>query len=317
MIVPSAEAQVPAIHVPLMDQAEAYAKASKAGNTVKAYSSDWQSFCSFCQGEGVSPLPAAPQTVAAWVASMAGSMAAATIRRRLASVSQAHKLAGLDSPTSSEAVKSTFKGVLRVHGSQQRKAAPVRAKNLRRLVADAPETAKDARDLALILLGFFGAFRRSELVALDVEDLAFTEEGVTVNIRRSKTDQQGKGRTIGVPAAPGSAGCPVKALRAHLEASGQTSGPLFRRSNRWGQAGERLAAESVADILKAKAEGMGLDPAQVSGHSLRRGFVTEAYASGAETPEIQAVSGHKSIQVLAGYYQEANVFKNASARIRL
>ena len=316
MIVPASN-NVPAVSPSLLDQAAAYAKASKAGSTVRAYSSDWSAFCEFCQSEGAAALPASPLTVAAWVASMAGALSAATIRRRLASVSQMHKIAGHVTPTSSEAVKSTFKGVLNVHGSKARKAAPVRAKNLRRLIAEAPVTARDARDLALILLGFFGAFRRSELVALDIEDLTFTEEGVTVCIRRSKTDQEGRGRTIGVSASPGSAGCPVRALKAHLEASGLTSGPLFRRSNRWGQAGARLAAESVADILKAKAESMGLDADQVSGHSLRRGFVTEAYASGAATPEIQAVSGHKSIQVLAGYYQEANVFKNASARIRI
>lgn len=316
MIIPASN-NVPAVSPSLIDQAAAYAKASKAGNTVRAYSSDWAAFCEFCQSEGVAALPASPLTVAAWVSSMAGSMAAATIRRRLASVSQAHKIVGHESPTSSVAVKSTLKGVLNVHGSKTRKAAPVRARNLRRLVADAPETAKEARDQALILLGFFGAFRRSELVALDLEDLTFTDEGVTVSIRRSKTDQQGKGRTIGVPAAPGSQGCPVKALRNHLKVSGFTSGPVFRRLNRWGQSGARLAAESVADLLKAKAEDMGLDPAEVSGHSLRRGYVTEAYASGAETPEIQAVTGHKSIQVMAGYYQEANLYRNASNKIRI
>lgn len=318
MIVPAIN-QTPAAIAPtiLAGQAREYAKASKAANTQRAYESDVRAFEAFCMELGAECHPAAPATVALWVAAMGGELSAATIRRRLVSVSQWHKLQGHPSPCSDESVRSVLKGVLNTHGAAQRKAAPVRVKELRAMIAETPaDTLKGLRDRALILLGFFGGFRRSELVALDLEDIAFTAEGMTVTLRRSKTDQTGEGRQIGI-SAKGGEGCPVSAIREMVKAFGIDGGAIFRRVNRWGQIGERLAPEAVADILKAKAGAMGLDPAQVSGHSIRRGFVTEAYASGAETPEIQAVTGHRSLKVLGGYYAEANVYRNAAAKIRI
>ena len=149
-------------------------------------------------------------------------------------------------------------------------------------------------------------------------DVTFSSEGVTITLRRSKTDQEGKGRTIGICHQARPDACPVRALQAWIQAAQITEGPIFRKVTKSGKvASEALTGAGVAFILKAQAAALGLDADTISGHSLRRGFVTEAYAADIPTPEIQAVTGHRSLQVLSGYYAEANVFRNATARVQL
>jgi site-specific recombinase XerD len=310
----------PETTITISDQARSYAANSRAEATKKAYRADMAAWNAFCHQAGISPqLPATVASVAEYVASMGGQVAVATIRRRLVTLSQAHKAAGLENPVASEIVRSVLKGLIREYGTAQRKAAPIRAANIRAFVAqNSGADLATLRDRALLLLGFFGALRRSELVALNVSDVAFTSEGMTITLRRSKTDQEGRGRTVGICHQARPDACPVRALGAWIQAAGIQEGPIFRKVARSGKVAEdALTGAGVAYILKAHAAALGLDESAISGHSLRRGFVTEAYAADIPTPEIQAVTGHRSLQVLSGYYAEANVFRNATARVQL
>jgi site-specific recombinase XerD len=177
------------------------------------------------------------------------------------------------------------------------------------MVALAPEGLKGVRDRALLLLGFAGAFRRSELVALDVADIAETETGLLVTIRRSKTDQDGEGVTIAIPR--GDVACPARALREWLDAAGIEAGPILRPINKAGTvSGERLTDRSVANIVKAYAERAGFDANLFSGHSLRSGFLTSAAAKGASIFKMMHVSRHKSVDTLRGYVRDAELFKD-------
>jgi integrase len=167
---------------------------------------------------------------------------------------------------------------------------------------------KAIRDRAILLLGFAGAFRRSELVALDVEDVAECETGLRITIRHSKTDQEGEGATIAI--VRGSIACPVEALKAWRDAAGITTGPLFRSIRKGGKVGERLSAQSIADCVKKHAEKVGLDPALFAGHSLRAGFLTSAAKRGASIFKMMDQSRHRSVDTLRGYVRDAEIFKD-------
>jgi site-specific recombinase XerD len=235
------------------------AKAEKAASTRKAYGMDFRIFQAWCDARGVPALPAAPETVAAYLAAHAATSKASTLGRRVAAIRYAHKLAGLALPTDAEGVKATMRGIRRTYGSARvRKSAAVAGKMLG-MVATATEGLAGLRDRALLLLGFAGAFRRSELVALDVVDLEETETGLLVKIRGSKTDQERQGVTIAI--ARGDIACPVKALRRWLDAAGIEAGPLFRPIDKAGTVrGSRLTCRSVANIVKAYAARAGFDP---------------------------------------------------------
>ena len=215
----------------------------------------------------------------------------------------------LATPTDSEAVKATLRGIRRTVGAAKVKKAPAVAAKVRAMVALAPDGLKGLRDCALLLLGFAGAFRRSELVALDVADIAETETGLLVTIRRSKTDQEGEGVTIAI--ARGDVACPVKALRAWLDAAGIEAGPIFRPIDKAGTVRPaRLTDRSVANIVKAYAELAGFDASTFSGHSLRSGFLTSAAGNGASIFKMMDVSRHKSVDTLRGYVRDAELFKD-------
>ena len=169
------------------------------------------------------------------------------------------------------------------------------------------------RDRALILLGFAGAFRRAEIVSLDVGDLGFNRDGLTVTLRRSKTDQQGQGRKIGIPYGSNPETCPVRTLQAWLEEGGVTEGPLFRSLNRHGALQGRLSPVGVARVVKKLAERAGLDPAKYAGHSLRAGHATSAAASGASERSIMNQTGHRSVQMVRRYIREGSLFRENSA----
>src|ERR1700722_5694121 len=209
------------------------AKAEKAVSTRRAYGTDFRLFKAWCDGKGVGSLPASPETVAAFLAVEAGAgVKPSTLSRRVAGIRYAHKLAGVETPTDAKGVKATMRGIRRTFGGARNKKAPAVAAKMHSMVATAPEGLAGLRDRALLLLGFAGAFRRSELVALDVADIEETETGLLVAIRGSKTDQEREGATIAI--ARGDVACPVKALRAWLDAAGIASGPLFRPINKAG-----------------------------------------------------------------------------------
>jgi site-specific recombinase XerC len=231
-----------------LESAAAFARAEKAPSTRHAYRSDFALFRAWCAGKGVASLPASPETVAAFLAHEAerGS-AASTITRRCAAIRYAHRLADLEPPTNSEKVRATLRGIRRTVGAAPARKAPVLAETARAMALAAPAGLKGTRDRALLLLGFAGAFCRSELVSLDVTDIEETEEGFKIIIRRSKTDQEGHGETIAI--VRGGACCPVKAVKAWLQAAGIVDGALFRPVAKGGRLGtERLTDQSVCNI---------------------------------------------------------------------
>ncbi|MVT52519.1 tyrosine-type recombinase/integrase [Bradyrhizobium yuanmingense] len=306
-----ADAAVPAAIAPELAAAVAFAKAEKAPATRKAYGTDFRLFRAWCEEKRAEALPALPETVAAYLAHAAAKgTKASTLGRRLAAIRYAHKLANLPTPTDSEAVKATIRGIRRTIGSAKVRKAPAVVARLKAMVETCPDTLTGKRDRALLLLGFGGAFRRSELVALDVEHFEEVPEGLRAFIAKSKTDQEAQGATIAI-ARGSSMACPVAALLDWLDAAGITSGPVFRPINKAGTVGTvRLTDRSVANIVKAYASAAGLDEKQFSGHSLRRGFLTSAAAAGKSVFRMRDVSRHKSIETMSGYIQEAELFKD-------
>jgi site-specific recombinase XerD len=291
-----------------------YAHAEKAAATRRAYRTDFRIFRAWCDSRRLAALPAAPDAVAAFLAHEATrNVRPSTIGRRLAAIRYAHKLAGLPLPTDDERVRATLRGIRRTLGTAAVKKTPATAE---RVIAMAPlpgARLSSLRDRALLLLGFAGAFRRSELAALNFEDIEETAEGLRVTIRHSKTDQEGRGAVIAIPW--GRMACPVKALKAWLQVSGITNGPVFRPIAKGERLlGSRLTDRSVANIVKMHAARAGLDPAQFSGHSLRSGFLTSAAAHGASIFKLADQSRHRSMDTLRGYVRDAEIFKDHAGK---
>lgn len=287
-----------------------YQRASKASATVRAYKSDAAAFTAWCNGHGVSSLPAAPETVAAFLShEAAAGRASSTIGRRLAAIAYAHKLAGLPDPGAHETVHAVIKGIRRRPDMQIRQKTAATAEVLAAMLSHAPPGLAGKRDRALLGLGFAGAFRRSELAALLVSDLTDHADGLRVLIRRSKTDQEGRGTEKAIP--HGRHVRPVALLRDWLAAADITDGPVFRPVSRSGRIrAEALTDRSIGDIVKRYAGAAGFDPAAFGGHSLRAGFVTTAAERGADLARIMEVSGHRDPRTVLGYVRRANAFKD-------
>jgi len=298
----------------MAEAASDYVAAARSERTRHLYRCEWEAFTTWCARHGLTPLPAKPESVAVYIASRAqAGRKVSTIALALAAISQAHQMAGHESPRSSSAVREAFKGIRRTHGSAPTQKAPVLASQLARIVSCLPATAIGTRDRALLLVGFAGAFRRSELVALQLSDLAFDEDGVTVTLRRSKTDQEGQGRKVGIPHGSAPGVCPVRALRKWIECGGIASGAVFRSVDRHGRVGSPLAGRDVARIVKRRAEAAGLDPCTVSGHSLRAGLVTSAAKAGKAAHVIMKQTGHKSVAMVQRYVRDAELFTDNAA----
>jgi site-specific recombinase XerD len=294
---------------PVAEQAREYARRARAESTIRAYRTDWRDFEAWCARQPTSSLPATPEAVACYLASMADHHKASTIQRRLSAISQVHQMKGFESPTKNEVVRSVLKGIRRTIGTAPDEKAPLVAADIREMVAGLPDTLIGKRDRALLLLGFAGAFRRSELVGINVEDLTTSEEGLTVLLRRSKTDQEGQGRKIGIPSLPASDACPVRAVRAWQEAAGITTGPLFRSVACGGRLQtKRLSNNAVAEIVKHRLPA-GRDAAKFAGHSLRAGFVTSAANGGASIKAIMRQTGHRSLETVMRYMRDASLFR--------
>ncbi len=301
------------------EQAQDFAGRARAPNTIKAYRSDWSHFEAWAFEHGLEVLPADPRTLVLYLTECAGWLKASTIGRRLSSISQAHKAAGHSSPTKDALVQATWAGIRRTIGTAEKGKAPIRTADLRRMVEDLAPTLRGRRDRALLVLGFAGGFRRSELVGLDVNDLEETADGVVVTIRRSKTDQEGQGRQVGIPYGSNPLTCPVRALRTWLDASALEQGPLFRAVDRYDRVGTgRLSDKTVALVIKRQAVAAGLDPSRLAGHSLRAGLATSAAAAGVSERVIMDQTGHRSVAVLRKYIREGSLFReNAAARVGL
>jgi integrase len=276
---------------------------SIAENTRKAYLSDLDAF----ERWGGS-IPSSAETVAAYLAARADTLAVATLVRHLASVSKAHEARGLPNPTRSELVRATMRGIKRTRGCAQREAKPLLRDDLLLVLDATGEELKDIRDRALLLVGFAGALRRSELVGLDVGDIEHVRQGIVLHLRRSKTDQDGQGRKIGIPFGR-TRRCPVAALDFWLTASGITEGAVFRPVDRHGRMhATRLSAEAVSLVLRERVAAVGLEPAPYSGHSLRAGLATSAAQAGVATWRIRQQTGHASDAMLGRYIRDGQLF---------
>jgi site-specific recombinase XerD len=300
--------------VPALEQVREYIRASKAENTLRGYQSDWRHFCAWCERQGMCPMPAAAEVVAAYIAECAGRLKPGSIQRRLNAIAEAHKAAGLDSPTHAGIVRNTLKGIRRTLGTAPAQKAPTLTDDIRAMIGATDAGAIGARDRALILLGFAGAFRRSELVGLDADDCAFGKDGLTVTLRRSKVDQESAGRKIGIPYGSNPETCPVRTVQAWMEQGAIAEGPVFRSINRHGHLGRRrLSGIDVARIVKKLAVRAGLDSAKYAGHSLRAGHATAAAIAGASERSIMNQTGHRSVQMVRRYIRDGSLFRENSA----
>lgn len=291
-----------------VEVAKGFISEQLAASTRRAYRADAKVFAAWCAERGIAPFPASAELVATFLsAEAAKGVRYSTISRRAAAINFAHAAAAMDSPTKAHLVSAALKGIRRTLGVAPTKKAPATAGKLVEMVGHCPESLIGKRDRALLLLGFAGAFRRSELVALAVADIKEEPAGLRVTIRKSKTDQEGAGHTIAIPRGRH---CPVEALKAWLEAAGITDGPLFRSISKGGKVGTQLSTKSVAAIVKRYAKAAGLPAAEFAGHSLRAGFLTSAAEAGASIFKMAEVSRHRTLEVMKGYVRSAELFKS-------
>ena len=263
-----------------------YLRQSVSENTRRAYRSDLEHFLSWG-----GTVPCSDERLATYLADHAGTLAVATLTRRLAAISKAHAARGSPSPARSTLVQSTLRGIKRAHAKPQRLVEPLLIEDLIAILGGMCNTPKDTRDRALLLLGFAGGFRRSELVAINCKDIEPMRKGLVVTIRRSKTDQEGQGRKLGIPFARGTH-CPIHAVEMWLGMANIEDGPLFRPVTRHGRIGQaRLSGEAVALVVKRRVAEIGLCPDDYSGHSIRAGLATSAAAAGVSSWKIRAQTG--------------------------
>ena len=305
----------------LLEVMVGYARRGRADNTWRAYEADLRHFAAWCDLEGLSALPAEPATIAGYLAAHATALSVSTLRRRLAAISVMRQATGYtkaNSPTSAAEVKAVWSGIRRAHGVAPQKVRAARTKVINAIVAGLGSEPIDVRDRALLLIGFAGALRRSELAALDTADITEDDQGLRLMLARSKTDQEGETKTLGLPYGSNPATCPVRAWRAWRQLACADTGPAFRPVTRHGRIGAtRLSGRGVADMIGRRARAAGLD-GHFAGHSLRSGFATEGYAQG--TPEL-AIMRHgrwRSAAVMRGYVEEGGIWTdNAAARLGL
>ena len=290
-------------------------KNSKSNNTLRAYQSDFRDFSSFCTKNGFSNLPSQPKIIALYITHLSKFAKFSTLKRRIASISVIHRLKGHYLDTKHPIVMENLHGIKRSIGSRQKAKKPILINDLKLIIKAIDEekinTKKSSqdkmkdqiklRDKALILIGFAGGFRRSELVNIDYEDIEFVAEGVKILIKKSKTDQSGDGTVKAIPYFENSKFCPVISLKDYIK---------YKKSTLKEEKVFKISDKSVALIIKKYIQKSGLDPSKYAGHSLRSGFATTAAEFGAEERNIMAMTGHKTTQMVRRYIHEANLFKN-------
>ena len=298
-------------------------KSSKANNTLRAYKSDFKDFAAFCAKHGFNSLPTEPKIVSLYITHLSKNSKISTLRRRLVSISMIHKIKGHYLDTKHPIIIENLMGIRRTKGSMQKGKKPLLISHLKLLInvinEQKTEEIKKARDKAIILIGFGGGFRRTELISIDHDDLEFVTEGLKIMIKRSKTDQYGEGMVKGLPYFINEIYCPVLSLKKWLDLSKIKSGPIFRRFAKGSSlTNNRLTDQSVVLLIKKYLNLAGIENSNYSGHSLRSGFATVAAESGADERSIMAMTGHKSTQMVRRYIREANIFKNnALSKIKI
>lgn len=309
------EIEAPALSEALARDVEAarrYAAAWKADSTIRAYESDWTIFLAWCDSRSIEPVPAAPAAVALFLASEADAgTRPSTIGRRLAAIGYIHRTKGYDPPQNvagSQAIRDVLAGIRRTHGVRKARKQAIGADMLGDMLAAIEGNEPRAvRDRALLAIGMAGAFRRSELVSIQLDEIFMVPEGIRILIARSKTDQEGVGTEIAIP--EGSRIRPKALLLDWVRLAGFRDGPVFRKLTPQGRITARpMSDRGVAIVVKARAEAAGFDPRQVSAHSLRAGFLTEAAQSGANIFKMRDQSRHKSLDVLSDYIRNNELF---------
>ena len=291
-------------------------KSSKANNTIRAYKSDFHDFGLFCVKNGFKSLPTNPKTLSLYLTYLATKdNKISTIKRRIVSIGVVHKMKGHYLDTKHPAIVENLLGIKRRKGVKQKGKKPLLINDLKQLINVIDEEnsseIKIARDRTIILLGFGGGFRRNELVSLDYEDLDFVNEGIKINIKKSKTDQFGEGSIKALPYFYNPRYCPLKSIQNWIKISKINQGAIFRKFHKGIKLSNiRLSDQSVALLIKYYLNLAGIDNKNYSGHSLRSGFATSAAEAGAEERSIMAMTGHKSTEMVRRYIKEANLFKN-------
>ena len=289
---------------------------SKANNTLRAYKSDFNDFGLFCVQNAFKALPSEPKIVSLYLTHLSTKdVKMSTLKRRLVSIGVIHKLKGYYLDTKHPLIIENIMGIKRRKGSNQTSKKPILISSLKTIInvidQQNMEEIKKFRDRSIILIGFSGGFRRNEIVSLDYDDLDFVPEGLRINLRRSKTDQFGKGFVKGLPYFDSPQYCPVVSLKKWIKISKIKSGSLFRRFSKGSKLlDKRLSDQTVALLIKEYLKIGGIDSKNYSGHSLRSGFATSAAESGVEERNIMAMTGHKSTEMVRRYIKEANLFKN-------
>ena len=278
-------------------------KNSKSANTLRAYQSDYRDFSLFCSKNGFQVMPTQPKILALYLTHLSSFSKYSTLKRRLASIAILHKSKGHYIDTKHPIIIENLMGIKRRNGTNQKGKKPILISDLKKII-DAiyksnEKNNKKIRDKALILIGFSGGFRRSELVNIEYEDIDFVSEGVKIFIKKSKTDQSGEGMIKAIPYFENQKFCPVIAIKNWIELINLKSGKIFNISDK-----------NVALIIKKYANLAGLDSEKYAGHSLRSGFATSAAEAGAEERNIMTMTGHKSTEMVRRYIREANLFKN-------
>ncbi|MGH1398019.1 MAG: site-specific integrase [Alphaproteobacteria bacterium] len=295
----------PLAELHLSANVERYARKALSDNTWSAYDYD---LAHYYDWGGI--IPASPDMIASYIASFAGELAVSTLNRRLAAINKAHEMQGHPSPTKNEAVRLVMRGIRREHSTIQKQAAPLLRDDLIQILNHMGDDAKSIRDTAILMLGFACALRRSEITALNVEDIEFVTEGAIITIRKSKTDQDGRGRRISIPKGRGRY-CPVQKVQFFLKHIQKTEGALFTSIRKGGHIQDaRLSHNAISNIVKDYAEKIGHEPANYSGHSLRAGFVTSAAMLGIPEWQIMKQSGHKSHATMMRYVRDARLFED-------
>jgi integrase len=308
--------KLPAELTATLELAADFARASKSPATQAAYSSDWRIFEAWCLARGLNALPAAAESLCAFLADEASAgRRASTLGRRLAAIRYFHRAAGYDTPTGDEKVKAVLSGIRRTIGAAPVRKAPVMPELAIAMTADSGSL-RALRNRALVLVGLASAMRRSELVALDCSDLEWRDAGIVITVRESKTDKFKEGQQVGV--MKGTVACPVNALRAWLEAANIKAGPVFvrilnKRSQRITD--KRLAPRNVAAVVKAGVSKLGLNAADYGGHSLRRGHVSASVRAGKNVVRIAEQTRHASLDMILVYQKSENILSadNSSA----
>ena len=294
-----------------------FARKAAAPATLRAYKADWTHFSTWCAAHGFIPVPAAPEIVGAYLASLAESHAPTTIRRRLSALGKMHRFNDLAWNPAHRDIQGPLRGVLRTHGRPVRKAAALSLAMLRQLLATCDASARGRRDRALLLFGFAGALRRSELVSLNVEDVAIVAGGLRLRLRRGKTDQDGQGAEIGLPRGKFVETCPVRAFEAWQAVARRKAGPLFRKISTGDGIGNTALHPDAIRIILARRVAMaglvvdGFD--RLSAHALRVGFITEAYDKGIRDEDIMRHTRHRDVRTMRGYVQRAGLIAESPA----